>query len=1199
MPVGESTNSAKADYGSNRTDSPKKAFTRTSNQSNWPGSGKRKTPVPPLQLSKQNPQDDNTPAQNNGFSRSANEGDNSGPTKKVSFMGSQMTTGQRSYFSPTSASGSTPRTTPTPNKKKFRSNLELEELEYRASNALPVVLTEATIHEHEQIKDMEPLFDYSVELRPLRVNSFQMSKGVRNPDNYFLRAFQARSQGKLKAALSLYTKALHLKPKDFKSAFNRGYVYDRLGYLEEARADYSYAAILEPKSSFTLFNGGIVEARQRKLDIAIESLTRAIDIQYRDVTALRQTMSFMGSKADPEEMEEYEMKERTSAAALAVFLRIRGLVRRRNSQFSEASRDYLEANKILNPAMEEEETERRKKRKQQNEQHKTELLEAARRRIMARGNLADRLSDFSFEGDGTSRTLSTTVNPEAKAQNAEYVQIWGNRQMGMLLRDCLVKDAYDKYEDALEDHKAMMMRLSAEDQDNAPREPELVDFLDQNAFVNHAQDAAANAYSIWKSLFQSEVGTTSDRTVVKGAAVGHGDTTAGRKGHVVKEYRAGLEPSEQHDTVGEEGQTSTRAYRGTKGKTLMQPYCFSDGPVYDPGNFRPTKNASYPSSLKQRFSEIFPVLKIRNNGTSVRADQATRDSLSPILRRDVDLLTRLTDNIRLFYNQAQRVQQSMVTRLYWTELPERSAICNEGEWGDCLYVVVEGSVDFYLRRDMTTGRKIKQTFAVFKVGKFLLKWVHRYRQKKKEKKLKGDDEATEGDAPPRITAGHLKGILLSLGDRSPYPIRGKDAEKAVYGDTERKFGIHIGSVYSGEGFGQDTVTGPLQRVWSEEANGGEGDYVDVRFRPVTAVAREPCLLLALRRADYHYVMKCHHEVILAEQAAWLSKLHLLASASHDEISNLAQRIQHRRFRCGEVILSQDCPVEGLYMLRSGKCVVLRSRASPPKGTHSPTEEKEKDNVAARMFRRASMSGWIDVNEKFPRSDGLSRVTSVAAEAAKPKAQYHDDISLKQVGESTAQSRRFSNVQIGSEMKLQRRLSATQPEANPPSQPQPPSSNNKKATASVTRKQRQVDQTNPMIRSAWNPSSTSGNGIQYLGELFPRDWFGEAYVLTAQMTTANAATNSYVQCIEDPSSQELGTSQATIIAETDGEVWLLKRQDIFECCSFQTRQRMREFLESMVNSSKIFTPKQQKVWTEYKKIVLDEEVLKKKSATARF
>ena len=59
---------------------------------------------------------------------------------------------------------------------------------------------------------------------------------------------------------SLYTEALHLKPDDFKSAFNRGYAYDRLGLLEEAVADYSHALTIEPKSALALFNRGLVEA---------------------------------------------------------------------------------------------------------------------------------------------------------------------------------------------------------------------------------------------------------------------------------------------------------------------------------------------------------------------------------------------------------------------------------------------------------------------------------------------------------------------------------------------------------------------------------------------------------------------------------------------------------------------------------------------------------------------------------------------------------------------------------------------------------------------------------------------------------------------------------------------------------------------------------------------------------------------------
>lgn len=133
----------------------------------------------------------------------------SSPGKKVSFDAQhpnsldnsrqrtdrRRTTSSRSLFASSNESESGTWNQPHASTKKFINE------EYGASNELPVILTEAKIHEEEQIKDSDPLFDHCVELRPLRVNSFSMTKGVRNHDNYFLRAFHARSQGKIHRAI--------------------------------------------------------------------------------------------------------------------------------------------------------------------------------------------------------------------------------------------------------------------------------------------------------------------------------------------------------------------------------------------------------------------------------------------------------------------------------------------------------------------------------------------------------------------------------------------------------------------------------------------------------------------------------------------------------------------------------------------------------------------------------------------------------------------------------------------------------------------------------------------------------------------------------------------------------------------------------------------------------------------------------------
>ena len=931
---------------------------------------------------------------------------------------------------------------------------------------------------------------------------------------------------------------------------------------------------------------------------SIATLTNAIEIQFKSVSSLRDSLAVADS-LQPDDCTEFEFKERTAAAALVLLLRMRGLVYRRDGQFSEASRDYFEANRTIRPSFEDDEAERRFKQQLERNKDKIDLIDTARSRMYARSMLTDRLGEFSTSASGhVSVDQNSQDSRETHINNEEYVHVWGERQLGALLRDCMLKDAYDKFEEELRSYESQMVRL--EEGEVRPKKPNLVDFLESHGCASHAEDVSATAHTIWRSCLQQELATSSFKTVVVGAPIGHGATKVGRQGQVTKEYRRGLEPSVVEDSL-ETGDAETQELdkdlrnqgkrSGIKGSTMMQPFCFSDGPIYSPGNIIPTKNAAYACSPRDQLSHLLPQLHVRTDGSSVRANRKTREQLKPITIQDIDFLGNLTLHVKLFANQPQRVKEALLSRLYWRELKKGEKICNEGEFADCLYVIVEGSADLFVRKNKTSGRRIIQVMGALKMGKFLVNWLHRFRTRKRE--LKGQA------APPAPTFKVSQLRKLMEGYANPFEHSEPIKPFQTSSPTEVDYGIRIGSIYTGEGLGEDSITKSLRRIWWHDANQGEGDYLNVQFRPMTAVCREPCLLLALRRDDYDYVMECHSQVVVADKAAWLSKLPLMQSASQEEISRMAQHIEHRRFRCGDVVLSQDMPLDGLYIVRSGKCVVSRVETTG-KDVRGPKQRTGTENMAAQIFRRASMSQWITINEKGPRADNLSKVNAAAASAAKARSGYKDDLSLEQVNKTKLQSRRSSAEQIGSERALQRRLSVTSQDETLKEykKPKPPSSSRRNVTETKFNRKAKTAQS-----SALNPSSSIQGGVQYLGELFPRDWFGEAYALSARKEISHASggavASPYHQCIESVRMDKLGISKANIIAETDVEVWVLRRHDMYDICSFSTRQKMREYLGRMAHATKIFSPSQQKAWTEYKKIILDQEVPKKKSRTARF
>lgn len=48
-----------------------------------------------------------------------------------------------------------------------------------------------------------------------------------------------------------------MNPQHFKATFNRGFAYDKLGFIDKAVRDYRQALTIEPNNSFCYYNLGI------------------------------------------------------------------------------------------------------------------------------------------------------------------------------------------------------------------------------------------------------------------------------------------------------------------------------------------------------------------------------------------------------------------------------------------------------------------------------------------------------------------------------------------------------------------------------------------------------------------------------------------------------------------------------------------------------------------------------------------------------------------------------------------------------------------------------------------------------------------------------------------------------------------------------------------------------------------------------
>jgi hypothetical protein len=93
------------------------------------------------------------------------------------------------------------------------------------------------------------------------------------------------------------------------------------------------------------------------------------------------------------------------------------------------------------------------------------------------------------------------------------------------------------------------------------------------------------------------------------------------------------------------------------------------------------------------------------------------------------------------------------------------------------------------------------------------------------------------------------------------------------------------------------------------------------WREVTVVAAEDTTLLCLHKSAFVSVMQALHAHIEQEVADFLARIPLLACCTRLELSLLAKYAVQRRCVSGTCIVAQGQRMEGLYVVRAGRCNV--------------------------------------------------------------------------------------------------------------------------------------------------------------------------------------------------------------------------------------------------------------------------------------
>lgn len=630
----------------------------------------------------------------------------------------------------------------------------------------------------------------------------------------------------------------------------------------------------------------------------------------------------------------------------------------------------------------------------------------------------------------------------------------------------------------------------------------------------------------------------------------------------------------------------------------------------------------------------------------------------------IDLICHVTARHRLFAGLPGAVHRAIVQRLYVQTCRTGQVVTHQGAHADSMFFILDGSVDAYQHKGATMIRRVSRAQAALKLGKA---WAARGRSRAAAARLAGTAAkdtvnvtrgirlppaaASTGAVPADTDTEHLDAIQ-DLTQVPEYTEGGEGGLKrgvGVPGYEHSKLGSLLGTLLAGEGWGQAAVAqntsvrhvlDRAERQQAAVAAGGGQPGDPPCFREASIVAREPTLLLALRRRDYERVVRGTASAVVAGIEAFLASVRLFHAATQRERSNLAKRVLFRRLACGETLVAQGARLEGLYIIVRGKCSVKQRQQAPPPRSSSRGGRRGSGTAPPSPVSSVVSAFRSTVDAATPRTAaGRMRPSSATsgpqrhASHTKDAAPAAPDLSSHEVQRALDEAKTPAEVRAvitaDTEQRMRRlHLRAEQgaellasmsargeveqkasrgkggPTAGAGSRPGTAPARTMRPGSATSHGSMRSFSGNRRDPGEGEGSAGGGGAELELGSILPGDWFGEGLVMTGSVHGMGGAMQGgeggqdadTVRAL--PEAERVAAydaarrSPATVICDTAAEVIILTRGDIFDTLSFPTRQRIREMLRKLPSSRRVVTPAQRMEWGGYAKQLVARELAHK-------
>jgi tetratricopeptide (TPR) repeat protein len=161
-----------------------------------------------------------------------------------------------------------------------------------------------------------------------------------------IRGLAYEEKGQCDEAISNYTKALEINPRDAEAYYNRGIVYNRKSQYDEAISDFSKALKINPRYGDAYHGRGGIYTKRGQYDEAISDYAKALEINPKDAAAYHRRGIIYTKKGQYDEaISDYtkalEINPKDAAAYGG-----RGLAYDNKGQYDYAISDYTKALEI-------------------------------------------------------------------------------------------------------------------------------------------------------------------------------------------------------------------------------------------------------------------------------------------------------------------------------------------------------------------------------------------------------------------------------------------------------------------------------------------------------------------------------------------------------------------------------------------------------------------------------------------------------------------------------------------------------------------------------------------------------------------------------------------------------------------------------------------------------------------------------------